>query len=157
MTKSLQLVPSCEAVCVRLANRCHASGLLLWRIVYWQRFAKITIPGKDGTWIANPRSWWMDDAQLTERQCDRSIAALTKLGLINRTQFWFGRRNILHVQLSAKTYELLKLLVDKSWPEIEALLNTPEHATSGKPSLPKVASLEVAKSGKPSLPKSANP
>ena len=93
-----ETTPSRIALCVKLANCNHMAGVLLYQIVFWKQYVHAKIPGVSGEWIANDREWWMREAQLSSDQYDRTILKLEKWNLIERRQWWFGRRNILFVR-----------------------------------------------------------
>lgn len=82
------------------------AGALLYQILHWVKYAKATIPGVSGHWIANDRTWWMREAQLSSGQYDRSMRKLEGWNLIERRQWWFGRRNILFVRPSELAFDL---------------------------------------------------
>jgi hypothetical protein len=100
--------PSRAALYVILTRGNHVSAMLLDRICYWAQYGKAKIKGVEGYWIANDRSWWMREAQLSPSQFDRSIANQDKFGLIERRQHPFGGRgNILHVRPTALTKDII--------------------------------------------------
>jgi hypothetical protein len=66
------------------------AGVPLERAVHWIQYAKATIPGVEGEWIANMREWWMQEAQLSYDQFDRASRLLRKMGLIEKRQWWFA-------------------------------------------------------------------
>ena len=79
----------------------HATAaILLYRINYWIRFAKIE---RNGTlWIAKAAQDWCAETGLTPKQYETAIAHLRKRGLVLTEQHLFGGKNISHVQLTEK-------------------------------------------------------
>lgn len=116
----LLINPNRLALCIALVGNDHRAGVLLERILFWYGYAKVKIPGKVGKWVANDHLFWMLDAQLSCDQLSRSLKLLDAKGLIERTQFWFGRRTILHVRPSTKTTAFLEAA--KTWPAANELL-----------------------------------
>ncbi len=116
MAKISETTPSNIALCVKLAGN-HARGVLLFRIHHWIRYATIELPNSEGVWIANPRSFWEQEAQLSPSQCDRALAALEQIGLIERRQYWFGRKNVLHVRPTEMTSNFMAAA--KTWQAAE--------------------------------------
>ena len=108
-----ETVPSRIALCVKLAHSNHMAGVLLYRIVFWKQYARAKIKGETGEWIANDRAWWMREAQLSSDQYDRTISKLEKWNLIERRQWWFGRRNILFVRPTKVTADYVTAA--KTW------------------------------------------
>src|SRR5713101_5201618 len=102
-----QTKPSRLALCIMLTHRDHMAGVLLERAVHWIRYAKATIPGVEGEWIANVREWWMQEAQLSYDQYDRASRLLQRLELIEKRQWWFARRSILHVRPTERTLDFI--------------------------------------------------
>lgn len=90
-----------------LARGDHAAGVLLHKIHYWSQYSKAKIPAVEGVWRAKERSWWMREAQLSSRQYDRNIAKLAKYELIEKRQYPFAGRTILHVRPSNTTKDFL--------------------------------------------------
>ncbi len=157
----MKITPSQQALCVKLAQRNHAAGFLLYLIVYWHQYAKPTIPKFKGKWIANKREWWMLQGQLTPSQLDRALPFLKRLRLIERTQYWFGRENILHVRPTELTTNYLTAA--KTWQAAEELYPASEttgatEAKSAKPGSSKTTSSKgfiiAAKLGSAELVKS---
>jgi hypothetical protein len=105
--------PNTAAICVLLARGDHVAGILLDRVRHWGRYGKAKISGSQGEWIANDREWWMREAQLSAGQLDRSLAKLAKFELIERRQFKFAGRNIMHVRPSEFTADILA--ASKTW------------------------------------------
>jgi hypothetical protein len=99
--------PNNVSICVLLARGDHAAGLLLDRINFWSDKGKAKIPGTEGHWCANDRPWWMREAQLSLRQYNLAAAKLVKLGLIEKRQYPFAGRNVLHVRPSTLTNDIL--------------------------------------------------
>jgi hypothetical protein len=99
--------PNRLALCVMLTHGDHMAGVLLERAVFWIQHARATIPGVGGEWIANVREWWMQEAQLSYDQNDRASRLLQRLELIEKRQWWFARRNILHVRPTARTLDFI--------------------------------------------------
>ena len=62
--------------------------------------------GSSGRWIANDREFWQREVRLSKDQCDRCLSRLEDWRLIERRQFWFGRRNVLHVTPTAFTLQV---------------------------------------------------
>jgi hypothetical protein len=118
--KQQNTTPSSVALCVKLARRNHAAGVLLHRIFSWAKYAKAKIPKSAGTWNANDRDWWMCEAQLSADQFDRAIRKLENWKLIERRQWWFGGRNILHVRPTPVTFNYLQCA--KTWAAAEEFL-----------------------------------
>jgi hypothetical protein len=85
----------------------HMAGVLLERAVHWIQYARATIPGAEGKWIANMREWWMQEAQLSYDQFDRASRLLRKMGLIEKRQWWFARRNMLYLRPTQKTLDFI--------------------------------------------------
>lgn len=94
-------------LCIMLARGDHMAGALLHVINYWSQYSKAKIPGVDGVWRAKERTWWMREGQLSTRQYDRSIAKLAVDGLIEKRQYPFAGRTILHVRPTSKTKSFL--------------------------------------------------
>lgn len=90
--------PSRNALCVKLVGNDHVAAHLLISVVHWAKYGNAEIPGVHGKWVANSRDWWMRECCLSPSQYDRSIAKLKKRSLVETRQWWFGRRNILHVR-----------------------------------------------------------
>jgi hypothetical protein len=148
--------PDRLALCVLLAGD-HAGGVLLYKILYWAKYAKIVLPEAEGTWIANTHEFWRQNTVMTKRQCERAFAELAARALIEKRQWWFGGRNILHTRPSALTRDFLDAA--KSWEAAKELLPY-FHVTTenGKPGLPNLGlSNGDAISGGPSTPKLATP
>lgn len=95
--------PSTNAICIMLAGGNHAAGVLLASIVYWSKYGRAKIPKFGGYWVANKRTWWMREACLSSDQFNRAINRLEQSSLIERCQYWFSNRNILHVRPTKKT------------------------------------------------------
>lgn len=138
------------------------AGALLFAIVYWSQYGKAEIPGVEGFWYAKEREWWSREARLSPRQYDRAIAALASACRIEKRQWWFGGRNILHVRPSQLTRDFLDAA--KTWEAAEELLHDIalsdvteaqfEVANSGKPGSPNTEkSNGIADNGNPSSPK----
>src|SRR4051812_4256573 len=138
MAKISETTPSNIALCVKLAGN-HARGVLLFRIHHWIRYATIEIPNFEGVWIANPRSFWELEAQLSPSQCDRALAALEQAELIERRQYWFGRKNVLHVRPTETTCNFIAGA--KTWKAAEEFFP---------------GAIESSKSDDPSPSKSSN-
>jgi hypothetical protein len=85
----------------------HMAGVLLERAVHWIRYGRATIPKAKGEWIANVREWWMQEAQLSYDQFDRASRLLRKMGLIEKRQWWFARRNMLYLRPTQKTVDFI--------------------------------------------------
>jgi hypothetical protein len=138
--------PNTVSICVLLARGDHVAGVLLERISYWSRYGKATIPDVEGHWCANNRRWWMREAYLSPGQLDRSIAKLVELGLIEKRQYPFAGRNVLHMRpntltsdilASAKTWGMaLEVLAHAGIPTPKGLA---EPGTQVMPSLPEMA------------------
>ena len=92
--KRNRTTPSRNALCVRLAAHDHLAGIFLVSILHWAKYGRAEIPGVEGEWVANPRSWWRRECCLSSSQYDRSISKLKKLGLIETRQWWWGYKNI---------------------------------------------------------------
>jgi hypothetical protein len=122
--------PYRSTLCVMLADGKHADGLLLDRIVHWFKYSKVTLPGSKGTWIANPTSWWMREACLSKDQYDRSIKRLKQRGLVEARQWWFGKKNILHVRPTEAAIQFLA--ASKTWQAADEFILAPqnEHISS---------------------------
>jgi hypothetical protein len=95
--------PTRLSLCIMLARRNHMAGVLLERAVHWRQWSKATIPEVEGTWTANIREWWMQEAQLSYDQYDRASRLLATLGLIEKRQWWFAGRNMLFLRPTNKT------------------------------------------------------
>jgi hypothetical protein len=99
--------PNRLVLCVMLTQGNHMAGVLLERAVHWSRYGRATIPGVKGEWIANIREWWMQEAQLSCDQFDRASRLLRTMGLIEKRQWWFARRNILYLRPTQKTLDFI--------------------------------------------------
>jgi hypothetical protein len=100
-------------------------GVLLERAVYWKQYAKAKIPDVEGYWIANPRLWWMREAQLSSAQYDRASAKLRDLELIEKRQWWFGRRCILFLRPTAFTVDFIT--AGQTWQAAEEWLDSEDY------------------------------
>jgi hypothetical protein len=105
--KRNRTTPSRNALCVRLAAGNHLAGFFLVSILHWAKYGRAEIPGVEGEWVANPRSWWRHECCLSSSQYDRSIAKLKKLGLIEARQWWWGYTNILHLRPTKVTLDYI--------------------------------------------------
>jgi hypothetical protein len=103
--KRNRTTPSRNALCVKLAAHDHLAGLFLVGILHWAKYGRAEIPGVQGEWVANPRSWWGRECCLSSSQYDRSIAKLKRLGLVEARQWWFGHKNILYVRPTKLTLD----------------------------------------------------
>jgi hypothetical protein len=112
--------PHRSTLCVILARGDHVSGMLLDRICYWARYGKATIPGVEGYGVAYDRPFWMREAQLSPGQFDRSIAKQAKLGIIEKRQYPFAGRNIMHVRPTALTRDIIT--ASKTWDVVVEIL-----------------------------------
>lgn len=112
--------PNRLALCVMLAGGNHTAGALLERAVYWKQYGAAAIPNVEGKWIANPRLWWMREAHLSSAQYDRASAKLQDQGLIEKRQWWFGRRCILF--LRPTLYTMNFLAASSTWQAAQELL-----------------------------------
>jgi hypothetical protein len=99
--------PNRLALCVMLTHGNHMAGALLERAVHWIPHARATIPGVEGEWIANVREWWMQEAQLSYDQFDRASRLVREMGLIEKRQWWFARRNMLYLRPTQKTLDFI--------------------------------------------------
>jgi hypothetical protein len=143
-----------------LARHNHQAGLLLLKIAYWARYGRAKIPNAEGYWVAHDSAWWARETCLSARQYDRAIAKLAAWGLIEKRQWWWGHRNILHVRPTSRTVNFLQAAT--TWEAAEQLLNSiggmtsaPESwvAESGNPSMQETAvSNGFANNGNPSSP-----
>jgi hypothetical protein len=123
--------PDNSALCVMLAGDNHAAGILLFKIVYWARYAVAIIPKKPGKWIARPRGWWAREARLSNGQLDRALALLARYELVEKTQFWFGHESILHIRPSWRTRNFLAAAT--TWEAAAIiLLNQPNLGDAGQ-------------------------
>ena len=122
--------PSPLALCLLLANRNHLAGVVLERIAHWSQYGRAKIPGKDGMWIANVRQWWLRECCLSPDQWDRTIRKLKKWGLIERRQWWFAGRSILHVRATELTKSFLA--ASTTWEAASEFLNDLGLNKSGK-------------------------
>ncbi len=107
MAKINETTPSAISLCIILTND-HARGVLLYRIRHWTKYARISLPGADGYWIANPRLFWQLEAQLSTSQCDRAFSWLEKEGLIERRQFWFWQPEHLARSVDCESFRLFR-------------------------------------------------
>lgn len=159
-----ETTPSRLALCIMLAKGNHLTGAFLYSIVYWSQYGRAKIPHADGYWVANTRIWWCREICLTLRQYDRAVAKLATWGLIEKRQWWFGRRNILYIRPTSLTKDFLASA--KSWAAakelvLEIIANTSdpmlsELSPSGKPGLPNSeVSNGNAKVGNQGMPTSA--
>ncbi|MEI9426855.1 hypothetical protein [Mesorhizobium sp. Cs1299R1N3] len=130
--------PSRLARCIMLAQGNHTVGVLLHSITYWAKYGKAEIPNTPGTWIANERTFWMQEACLSSDQYDRCIRSLHKWELIERRQWWFGGKNILFVRPSTITVNYLQSA--STW----------EAAKELAPSLPATMHGSISKIAEPS-------
>lgn len=164
MTSSHETTPSTLTKCIVLACHDHMAGILLHSVWYWYKYARAEIPQSEGKWCANTRIWWARETGMSLRQFDRAIAKLSKLGLIEKKQYWFGKLNILHVRtvLGVQNYIEAATTWDavhdfqKSFPyrSAKGLLKLSD---IGKPVSPKLAnSMEYDLNGNPSSPISVN-
>jgi hypothetical protein len=80
------------------------AGIMLSQIIYWH------LPAKDGTtkmrvekegslWIAKARASWWDECRLTEKQVDRALAILEKLGIIEVKIWLFDNKRTPHIRV----------------------------------------------------------
>ena len=99
--------PSTMAICFILARGDRAAGSLLDRIHHWSKSGKIEIPGAEGVWLANTREWWMREAVLSLKQYKVAAARLVDLGLIEKRQYPFKGRDVLHVRPTILTNDIL--------------------------------------------------
>ena len=135
--------PNTASICVLLARGDHAAGMLLDRINHWSRYGKATIPGVEGQWCANDRPWWMREACLSPGQLDRSFAKLAKLELVEKHQFPFAGRNVLHARPSDTTRDILASA--KTWDmtlEVLTQMGIPIPAWLAEPGTQVVPSLQ---------------
>jgi hypothetical protein len=79
---------------------------LLHQIVYWQSRAKVR-HGEGAPWIAKDRALWMYEVSLSRNQTDRAFSRLRARDLIETGQWFYGKRSILHVRLTAVAIALL--------------------------------------------------
>jgi hypothetical protein len=112
--------PHKDALCIMLAKENLIAGFLLHKLLYWARYGKAAIPGCEGYWIAHERLWWTREARLSLGQFDRAISMLTNLGLIEKRQWWFGGRNILHVRPTSRTKDFVASAV--TWEAADILI-----------------------------------
>ena len=69
--------PSDLAKCILLCRGKHADAAqLLLRICHWHKYAKISLSGSSGRWIANDREFWQREVRLSKDQCDRCLSRL---------------------------------------------------------------------------------
>jgi hypothetical protein len=94
--------------------------MLLDKICYWAQYGKATLPGVEGYWVANDRPFWMREAQLSPGQFDRSIAKQAKFELIEKRQYPFAGRNIMHVRPTALTRDIIT--ASKTWDVVAEIL-----------------------------------
>ncbi|MHC2795515.1 hypothetical protein ACVINZ_004527 [Mesorhizobium jarvisii] len=150
--------PSRLALCIILARSNHAMGVLLHSIVYWAKYGKAVIPKATGTWVANERSFWMQEARLSSDQYDRCIRSLHKWQLIEKRQWWFGGKNILHVRPSTATLDYLQSA--STWEAANELAPATMHGSISKMAEPGSAVLlksnEVGNSAEPETVKPLN-
>jgi hypothetical protein len=158
MSSAKNTTPYKDALCIMLARDDHVAGFLLAKIVYWSRYGKARIPKYKGYWVAHKRDWWEREARLSVGQYNRASSRLAKWGLIEKTQWWFGRVNILYVRPTTMTNDFLAIATtweaaDEFLPD-HTLESTPETADLGKANLPiSKLSNENAGSSNPSLSK----
>jgi hypothetical protein len=133
------------------------AGVLLYSILYWFKYGRAVIPGEEGYWVAHTRRWWCREACLSLRQYDRAIAKLAEWRLVEKRQWWFGRRNILYVRPTSKVENFL--IAAKTWAAADELvaamfdLGQPQLAENCNPSSLKVEISNVfSEDGDPSLP-----
>lgn len=112
--------PSSLTLCTLLARRDHMAGALLNAIRHWTKYSRAEIPDEDGTWCANPHTWWMRECSMSAGQLSRNLRKLDEWGLIERRQFWFGRRNVLYVRASDMTTAYVEAA--QTWPAAFELL-----------------------------------
>jgi hypothetical protein len=142
-----------------LARGNHMAGVLLHSILYWSKYGSAKIPGEEGKWTAHDREWWSREACLSLRQYDRAISRLMTWGLVEKRQFWFAGRNILHVRPTTLTTDWIALA--STWQAAEEFLDEAfaaaelqdEFTGHGKLGFPKQAiSNGTAAYGNPSSP-----
>ena len=113
------------------------------------------IPGKDD---ANVRQWWLRECCLSPDQWDRTIRKLKKWGLIERRQWWFAGRSILHVRATELTKSFLA--ASTTWKAASEFLNDLGLNGSGKSadhgSANVLTSNGVSKSAEPGSAKTLN-
>jgi hypothetical protein len=142
LSKQRHTTPSRHAICIKLAGGDHKAGAFLYSIQHWTKYASAAIPGVEGHWIANTRVWWMRECCLTSSQYDRTISKLEKMGLIERCQYWFGPRNVLH--LRPTTISLKYIASATTWKAADQFLPCSSIGNGGllgyeKPSSPGLA------------------
>src|ERR1700712_2725077 len=136
-----------------LAGEDHQSGVLLSRIVHWYQYAKIKIPNLPGVWVANDHDFWRKEGRLSRDQISRCLKHLHERCLIERTQFWFGRKSILHVRPSLTVTNFLAEAT--TWPAAEELFASlqtglTEVSNSAVPGSAILLNSVTSKSAKPS-------
>jgi len=110
-----------------LAGGDHRAGVMLERICFWIKYARMRIPKKPGKWIANDHEFWSRDTRLSRDQLSRTLNRLDRAGLIERTQFWMGHRNVLHVRPTALTLNFLQSAT--TWKAADELVGLPSVPT----------------------------
>ena len=99
--------PNTLPLCILLARGDHVAGVLLDRIHHWSKHGTATIPDAEGHWVANDRHWWMREAQLSPKQYRSAAAKLVEFGLIEKRQYPFAGRNVVHMRPTALTGDIL--------------------------------------------------
>ena len=95
------------SVCRELTHGNGNAAELLYRVAFWLPKAGTKRDGRK--WIANDRSWWMQQTGLSFDQVKRALAHLKKRGLIETKQALYGNLNILHIRLTKQTSSVLQL------------------------------------------------
>lgn len=150
--------PSRLALCVMLTGGSHMLGAFLERAVYWSKYGNAKIPGVEGRWIANRRTWWMREVQLSSAQYDRASKRLLELNLVEKRQWWFSGRSILFLRPSATTLDFIT--ASATWQAAYEFLEN-ENDLASASAIPGSAVLPnsngLSKPAKPSSAKKPNP
>ncbi len=146
-----------STVCHASGRKAH-SGRAARTCRFLKQYGHARITDVEGEWIANPRHWWMQEAQLSPAQYDRASAKLAELKLIEKCQWWYGRKCILFLRPTALTMDFLAAA--KTWQAAYELLEEPQYGFSVSAN-PGVANLlkskKFSKNAKPSSAISLNP
>ena len=93
------------ALCIQAAGS-HVGGVLLYRIAWYSRLAKIkTADGR--SWVVNSAEKWIEEAVCSPKQLKTEWANLKKRGLIESEKHLFQGRIHAFVQLTPKSLQVL--------------------------------------------------
>lgn len=134
VVKKFTVTPSPIAESMGKVSGDTASALLLYRITWWSKHARITRDGKK--WIVLTRDEWMIDTGMTRHQYDRALAVLKRLNLVE-VRHWRLRRSDKHTRSFIRLTEAANEHQVKVSAEPES---TPTSVSAATESIPPQAS-----------------